>query len=177
MSDRKYRQHGYQDSGDSKPAARGPKPKPQETTFGPRPLNMPGARRVSRCAQCGALLDGVCERMEQLRNRMTVYILSADTFGSASELALGLNVGFHRVTCGGEKRRLVERLGADRCVAIGNGANDAEMLAAAKLGIAVLGAEGASSAALRNADVCFRCVHEAFDALLQPAVLTATLRP
>lgn len=61
MSDRKYRQHGYQDSGDSKPAARGPKPKPQDQTFGPRPLNMPGARSVSRCSQCGALLGGTIE--------------------------------------------------------------------------------------------------------------------
>lgn len=59
MSDRKYRQHGYQDSGESKPTARGPKPAPQENTFGPRPLNMPGARTVSRCAQCGAVLTGM----------------------------------------------------------------------------------------------------------------------
>jgi len=61
MSDRKYRQHGYQDSGESKAAARGPKPKPQENTFGPRPLNMPGARTVSRCAQCGTLLTGIAD--------------------------------------------------------------------------------------------------------------------
>lgn len=59
MSDRKYRQHGYQDSGASKPADRAPKPKPQDTTFGPRPLNMPGARTVSRCAQCGALISAL----------------------------------------------------------------------------------------------------------------------
>ena len=61
MSDRKYRQHGYQDSGESKPASRGPKPKPQEMTFGPRPLNMPGARTVSRCSQCGTVLGAVME--------------------------------------------------------------------------------------------------------------------
>lgn len=59
MSDRKYRQHGYQDSGESKPTGHSPKPRPQENTFGPRPLNMPGARTVSRCAQCGALLTGM----------------------------------------------------------------------------------------------------------------------
>jgi len=62
MSDRKYRQHGYQDSGESKaPRTSGPKPKPQENTFGPKPLNMPGARTVSRCAECGTLLTGVLE--------------------------------------------------------------------------------------------------------------------
>ena len=61
MSDRKYRQHGYQDSGVSKPESRAPKPKPQDMTFGPRPLNMPGARTVSRCAQCGTLLNAMVE--------------------------------------------------------------------------------------------------------------------
>ena len=61
MSDRKYRQHGYQDSGEAKTKASSPKPKPQDNTFGPRPLNMPGARTVSRCAQCGALLNSMLE--------------------------------------------------------------------------------------------------------------------
>jgi len=61
MSDRKYRQHGYQDSGESKRESRAPKPKPQDMTFGPRPLNMPGARTVSRCAQCGALVGPMTE--------------------------------------------------------------------------------------------------------------------
>jgi len=63
MSDRKYRQHGYQDSGDAKPKSQSPTPRPksQDNTFGPRPLNMPGARTVSRCAMCGTLLTGMLE--------------------------------------------------------------------------------------------------------------------
>jgi hypothetical protein len=63
MSDRKYRQHGYQDSGESKVRSRAEvsQPKPQENTYGPRPLNMPGARTVSRCAQCGALQNAMVE--------------------------------------------------------------------------------------------------------------------
>jgi hypothetical protein len=65
MSDRKYRQHGYQDSGESKrqsnSGSRSPGPKPQDNTYGPRALNMPGARTVSRCAQCGTLLSAMVE--------------------------------------------------------------------------------------------------------------------
>src|SRR3954453_19418207 len=58
MSDRKYRQHGYQDSGEkSRPQATAPKPRAQDNTYGPRPLNMPGARTVSRCAVCGTVLN------------------------------------------------------------------------------------------------------------------------
>jgi predicted RNA-binding Zn-ribbon protein involved in translation (DUF1610 family) len=67
MSDRKYRQHGYQDSGEKTRQSPAPKSRPQDMTFGPRPLNMPGARTVSRCAICGAVLtafadDGQCPK-------------------------------------------------------------------------------------------------------------------
>ena len=59
MSDRKYRQRGYQDSPD-KPQVKRSDPGPKrDTTFGPRPLNMPGTRSVSRCAQCGLLLQSL----------------------------------------------------------------------------------------------------------------------
>jgi len=61
MSDRKYRQHGYQDSGEKSRPQSSPKPRPQDMTFGPRPLNMPGARTVSRCSVCGTVLTAVNE--------------------------------------------------------------------------------------------------------------------
>ena len=58
LSDRKYRQPGYQDSGDDRDKSQRPiaqRPN-RDNTFGPRPLNMPGKRTVSRCAQCGTVL-------------------------------------------------------------------------------------------------------------------------
>ncbi|MGH9555293.1 MAG: hypothetical protein ACRD2Y_05670 [Terriglobales bacterium] len=55
----KYRQHGYQDSGEKKSEKKS-RPKRDET-FGPRPLQMPGKRTVSRCAQCGTLLQELTE--------------------------------------------------------------------------------------------------------------------
>src|SRR5207248_11598089 len=62
MSDRKYRQRGYQDRSDEstrqKPAE---KPARKDDTFGPRPLQMPGTRTVSRCSQCGTLLQAVAD--------------------------------------------------------------------------------------------------------------------
>lgn len=60
MSDRKYRQPGYQDSGDDRDKSQRPiaqRPKNRDNTFGPRPLNMPGTRTVSRCAQCGTVIQ------------------------------------------------------------------------------------------------------------------------
>ncbi|MBZ5627980.1 MAG: hypothetical protein LAO06_03850 [Acidobacteriia bacterium] len=66
MSDRKYRQHGYMDRGD-KPEARAPgQPRlKKDETFGPRPLNMPGSRTLSRCAQCGTVLATITEPVGQ----------------------------------------------------------------------------------------------------------------
>jgi predicted RNA-binding Zn-ribbon protein involved in translation (DUF1610 family) len=57
VSDRKYRQHGYQDrTEEPQKRAQGEKPV-RKDTFGPRPLQMPGTRNVSRCAQCGTVLQ------------------------------------------------------------------------------------------------------------------------
>ena len=56
MSDRKYRQCGYQDSGrDHEPREKRPQgPRPER--FGPRTPSMPGKREVVRCASCATIL-------------------------------------------------------------------------------------------------------------------------
>src|SRR5437868_4331722 len=58
----KYRQPGYQDRGDEPRKVGGEKsgspPPKRDNTFGPRPVNLPGTRAVSRCTQCGTVLQG-----------------------------------------------------------------------------------------------------------------------
>lgn len=64
MSDRKYRQPGYQDHGEQRDKPQSgstSKPRPRDNTFGPRPLQMPGTRTISRCAQCGVVLPALGE--------------------------------------------------------------------------------------------------------------------
>ena len=56
MSDRKYRQHGYQDSGEQRQKTAAEKPV-RKDTFGPRPVQMPGTHSISRCGQCGTVLN------------------------------------------------------------------------------------------------------------------------
>ena len=66
MSDRKYRQRGYQDDDrdrQPKPQARKPEPEPgapagtrRISQDGPKNINMPGFRQVVRCAQCGNVI-------------------------------------------------------------------------------------------------------------------------
>jgi hypothetical protein len=66
LSDRKYRQRGYQDSGGEKQKTlEKPAASRRDNTFGPRPLNMPGTRTVSRCSQCGTLLQNLPEPVGQ----------------------------------------------------------------------------------------------------------------
>jgi len=66
----KYRQHGYQDneyegrkeSGEKPrkaPPERKSGPPKWDHALGPRPVNLPGTRAVSRCAQCGTVLQGM----------------------------------------------------------------------------------------------------------------------
>jgi DNA-directed RNA polymerase subunit RPC12/RpoP len=62
VSDRKYRQRGYQDSGDKPKFEKSEGDRPiKKETFGPRAIQMPGTRSVSRCSQCGTVLQNISE--------------------------------------------------------------------------------------------------------------------
>jgi soluble P-type ATPase len=124
----------------------------------------------------GELLPGVEKRLARLRGSCEVRLLSADTFGTLERLAERLEVTAQRVERGEEKRELVRALGSSHCAAIGNGRNDGEMLMDVALGIAVLGPEGTSHAAIVAADVLCPSVQVALDLLLEPEALIATLR-
>jgi soluble P-type ATPase len=124
----------------------------------------------------GELIAGVGDALAALRDDLEVHALSADTFGTAEELAGALGAAYSRVDSGDDKRRYVEALGPARCVAIGNGRNDATMLLSAALGIAIVGPEGASVRAAVAADVLAGSIGEALALLRDPATLTATLR-
>jgi hypothetical protein len=76
MSDRKYRQRGYQDDNrDRQPRPSTPRPAPEpgapagtrrlSSQDGPKNINMPGYREVVRCAQCGAVVAGEVARDAQ----------------------------------------------------------------------------------------------------------------
>ena len=124
----------------------------------------------------GELIPRVGKSLGRLRGALALHLLSADTFGTAEELAAQLGAAFGRVESGAEKARYTERLGAASSVAVGNGRNEVPMLKAAALGIAVLGPEGTAGAAVAAADVVARSVEEALVLLAEPKALMATLR-
>jgi soluble P-type ATPase len=116
------------------------------------------------------------DRLADVRERLTLHLVSADTFGNAETIARELGAAFARVGSGSEKRRYVERLGAADCVAVGNGANDMVMFEVAALSIAVIGPEGASARALAAADIVCSSLATALELLTEPRLLAATLR-
>lgn len=127
----------------------------------------------------GALIDGVEERIEQLGRRLRVSISTSDTMGTAEATAARLACELFQVGPPDEseaKAELVESLGAHATVAIGNGANDAEMLGVAAIGVCVIGPEGAASSAIAAADIVVTDPLRALDLLLDPLRLAATLR-
>ncbi len=128
----------------------------------------------------GQLRDGVAALLRTLSETLELYVITADTFGSVAEALRGLPLELIRpqypsALMGEEKRRLIERLG-DQVVAIGNGANDAAMLNTARLGIAVLEAEGLATPCLKAADILCPSIHRALELLINPDRLKATLR-
>jgi P-type E1-E2 ATPase len=131
-------------------------------------------------AEDGHLIPGVRERISRLARSLEVVMVTADTYGRQS--AIDGELGMEAVRLGHgqpeapQKAELVRKLGAAGVVAIGNGANDAQMLKEAALSIAVLGPEGTSLEALQNADLVARSIIDALELLLHPRRLVATLR-
>lgn len=115
--------------------------------------------------------------IECLRDTLELHVLSADTFGTAQALAASIRAEYRRVDSGQDKLKYIATLGAQQCVAIGNGRNDGPMLHAAGLGIAVIGPEGLHVEALTAADVIALSIDEALELLADARILTATLRP
>jgi len=127
----------------------------------------------------GEIIQGVPERIESLRNLVNIIILTADTKGRAQELGKKLQVEMRKVHPGDEqiqKLKVVQQLGSENTIAIGNGENDFLMLEKSALGICVLGPEGASTKAMNNSDLMVPDINTALDLLLKPERLIATLR-
>lgn len=151
-------------------------------------IDIPGWRRLAlehlvldlngTVALDGALLPGVAQAVDQLSSDLACHLVTADTFGTAASL-FGPGVAVQVIQAGNEgaqKLALVKRLGLDKVAALGNGANDVEMLRASALGIAVLGGEGAFSDVLMAADLVAPGPQAALELLLKPDRLRATLR-
>jgi P-type E1-E2 ATPase len=131
----------------------------------------------------GRLIDGVRQRLTGLQQKgLEVHWITADTRGIQSTLDRVLGWPAIRVASDDprgeaeQKAAFVRELGATNVVAVGNGANDSQMLQQAAIGLAVLGPEGLAVDALLAADVVAPDILTALDLLREPSRLVATLR-
>jgi soluble P-type ATPase len=127
----------------------------------------------------GRIPPEVKEKMGSLADRAKIYILTADTQGTATEEVRDMRVALIRISEEKSKEAKFEslkNLNPENTVVIGNGNNDQLILKEAVLGIIVLGDEGMSISAMKNADVVVKDVSNALDLFLKPKRLIATLR-
>ena len=127
----------------------------------------------------GRLLDGLARSLAGLRDRLQVHLLTADTHGKQDVIDQQLNLQAVRIPPGDEafqKAEYVRRLGPDQVAAIGQGANDAEMLKLAALGICVFSPEGVAVDALLAADLVVANIFDALELFEKPLRIVASLR-
>ncbi len=127
----------------------------------------------------GKIPGEVRQKIASISKSVKVYILSADTQGTADQEVSGMGVDLVKIPgeeSNNEKFDFLKTLDLETTVAIGNGSNDRLILKEAALGIAVLGGEGISVSALKSADVVVKDVQDALDLFLKPKRLIATLR-
>jgi P-type E1-E2 ATPase len=127
----------------------------------------------------GQLIDGVAQQIAQLKDRLTIHLLTADTHGRQATIDKQLDLSAVRIQSGNEatqKAEYVRRLGAETVVALGQGANDAAMLKEAALGICVMSREGVAIETLLCADLLMPDIASALELLNKPLRISASLR-
>ncbi len=127
----------------------------------------------------GKLKNGVKEKVNLLSEKLDISVVTGDTFGTALKYLKDLNCKLVVAPNRNQKTfkmEYVESLGKEGVVSIGNGRNDALMLKVSCLGISILGDEGLSKEALLESDIMVKDILDAFDLLLYPTKLIASLR-
>lgn len=130
-------------------------------------------------AQSGILLDGMATRLNRIRSVLTLHLLTTNMLGRQEIIDQQLGIKAVRINPkdeGRQKAEYINRLGAEQVIAIGQGANDAAMLKAARLGICILSPEGTAVEALLSADLLLPDIFSALDMLEQPLRIVADLR-
>lgn len=126
-------------------------------------------------ADGGELLSNIGVLIMRLSSLLECVVLTADTFGSVHEALKTLPVHIDIIHTGTDKANVIKLLRGG-VVVVGNGRNDYEMMTAADLSIITAGPEGTAAKSIMVADIFVPNIYTAFDLLLQPKKVIATLR-
>lgn len=127
----------------------------------------------------GRILEVVRELLTELGEYVKIHILTADTFGTVKKECSNINVEvltFPKENTSKFKKDIVEGLGGENTICVGNGFNDIEMFKKAAISIGVIEGEGASGKLLLHADIVTRSIIEAIEIILNKDKMKATLR-
>jgi len=152
-------------------------------------IDIPDAKRIEAqdlvldyngtLAVDGLLLNGMRQLLEQLSAKLSIHILTADTYGTAKEQLQGISCSLEileQPMQDLQKEMYLLKLGREHTIAIGNGVNDALMLKNAALSVVVIQKEGCSGRCLLNADIVCSSIFDALELLVTPQRIEATLR-
>lgn len=129
-------------------------------------------------AEDGNIIEGIRPRLAELSKELSIYVITADTHGTAAKKCEGLPLQvltFPTTEVGKIKAEEAAKMEGG-VITIGNGFNDIQMSDAADLSICVIGKEGCCGALLAHTDVVVTSIEDALDLLLKTGRLRATLR-
>ncbi len=127
----------------------------------------------------GIISSTIRDKISLLCEMANVYILTADTYGSAARECEGLNVKlmtFPKDDAGDYKAKIVSSLGSNNTICFGNGYNDKKMFEVSRISVAVLEEEGVCSNLISVSDILVKSIEDGINLLLKPNRLIATLR-
>lgn len=127
----------------------------------------------------GQLLAELIAPLNELAQQLTIHVLTADTHGSVTSQITPLPCTLAIIAKDNQivaKQKYLHQLGAQHCVAIGNGTNDQLLLKDAALGIGVMQHEGLALSSLIAADIAVTSCLAALDLLRRTQRVIATLR-
>jgi soluble P-type ATPase len=129
-------------------------------------------------AEDGEIIDSIRPRLAELSKELSIYVITADTHGTAAKKCEGLPLQvltFPTTEVGKIKAEEATKMEGG-VITIGNGFNDIQMSDAADLSVCVIGKEGCCGALLAHTDVVVTSIEDALDLLLKTGRLRATLR-
>lgn len=151
-------------------------------------VNIPGREEIhlshlvldynGTIAEDGEIIEAIRPRLEMLKDKLEICVITADTHGTATRKCEGLPLEvkvFPTTEVGLIKAQEVKKLGGG-VVCIGNGFNDIQMSDESDLAICVMGREGCCGALLSHCDVIVTSIADALDLLIHTDRLRATLR-
>lgn len=124
----------------------------------------------------GKLLDNMLPALTKLTQTYQVHIITGDTYGNVSDIFKNTDINLILASTARDKADLVSAFDKETCISIGNGAIDALMFNKTAISIAILGKEGCSIKALKNADILVQDIYDAFKIITNKNQLIATLK-